>query len=695
MTISEPLPAEDSVPGQARDPLAGIDLRRLTALVDAIVPADDYPGASDAGALAYLRRAFADGQPAGRLAALLDRVDLSSGPGALDGMEDDEELRWFAALVCVGYYADAANGGNDGERSWELVRWRRGPDGWPADFLAGEDRAGLTDFAALADRYDVVVIGSGAGGGAAASVFAAAGRRTLVVEAGGWPDDAGLTGDHLRNPRAAYGFAPFSGPPATGSPRVVGPGGLTVTAADDRWSGNAAVYGGGTRVYGAQAWRFTSADFRMATRYGVPDGSSLADWPIGYDDLEPYYTRAEWEMGVAGDPAGDVTAMPRSRDYPMAPLPRTDSTRPLQDGARRLGLNTTAVPLLINSAPYGDRAACVRCAECAGFACPVGAKGGSHNTLLRAATATGRCSVVVETTASRLVTGASGRVTGVELVTRAGGRRRSRVIAAGQVVIAAGAIESARLLLNSPSEQEPRGLGNNTDQVGRHLQGHVYAGATAVFAGDVADLAGPGPSIATCDYRHGNPGITGGGMLANEFVPTPASVYTYLAQLGLIPWWGQGSKDGMRRLARRTLRVVGPVQEVTSARSRVTVDPGVRDRFGLPVPRLEGDVHPEDLRTAGFLRERAAEWLRASGAERVAPHPLPRPGSGPSAGQHQAGTCRMGDDPATSVVDPHGRVWGHANVFVADGSVHVTNGGVNPVLSIAANALRIAELAVQ
>lgn len=705
MTISKPAPADGAAP--ERDVLAAVDLGHLSALVDAIVPADDYPGASGAGSLRYLRRAFAGEQPAGRLASLLERIaararsrgiDIGADPvAALDALGDDDDLRWFAALVCVGYYADAPNGGNDGEKSWELVRWKRGPAGWPAEFLGDEDRAGLADFSGLAPRYDVVVIGSGAGGGAAASVFAGAGRRVLVVEAGGWPDDAQLVGDHLRNARASYGFAPFSGPSTDRNPRVVDIGGrgLTLTAADLRWGNNASTFGGGTRVYGAQAWRFTADDFRMATRYGVPDGSALADWPIGYEDLEPYYSRAEWVMGVAGDSGGDVTSMPRSRDYPMAPLPLPDSARPLQDGARRLGLHTTPVPLLVNSVPHGGRAACVRCAECAGFACPVGAKGGSHNTTLPAAIATGRCTVVVETKASRLVTGPSGRVVAVELVTGAGGRLRRRTIAAGQFVIAAGAVESARLLLNSPSDTEPRGLGNNHDQVGRHLQGHVYAGATALFAEDVVDLAGPGPSIATCDYRHGNPGIVGGGMLANEFVPTPASTYTSLAQLGLIPWWGQDSKDGMRTLARRMLRVIGPVQEVTSAGSRVRVDARVRDRFGIPVPRLEGTIHAEDVRTAGFLRARAAEWLKASGAERVVPHPLPALGAGPSAGQHQAGTCRMGEDPATSVCDPHGRVWGHDNLIVADGSIHVTNGGVNPVLSIAANALRVAELAAR
>lgn len=336
----------------------------------------------------------------------------------------------------------------------------------------------------------------------------------------------------------------------------------------------------------------------------------------------------------------------------------------------------------------------MRCAECVGFACPIGARAGSDNTTLRAAIKTGQCEVVVETRAARIVVDAKGHATGVELKTAAVGALATRIVSAEEIVVAAGAIESARLLLNSAHEGEPDGLGNNADQVGRHLQGHAYFGATGVFADDVVDLLGPGPAIASCDFRHGNDGIIGGGMLANEFVPTPASTYSYLASLGFIPWWGAAAKDGMRRYARRMHRIVGPVQEVTSANSRVTVASEVRDHLGIPVARLQGSLHPEDVRTLHFMRARAAEWLDASGAVKVVEHPTATVGTGPSAGQHQAGSCRMGHDPAASVVDPYGRVWGHSNVRVADGSVHVTNGGVNPVLTIAANALRIADLAV-
>ena len=441
------------------------------------------------------------------------------------------------------------------------------------------------------------------------------------------------------------------------------------------WANNAMTAGGGSRVYGAQAWRFVPRDFTMASSYGVPDGSSLADWPITYADLAPFYDRAERELGVSGSAA-------------MPPV-RTGSRHDLlMDAASRLGWGTVRVPLLINSQPYGGRAACQGCRMCVGFACPVDAKAGAQNTVLRRAFATGNAEIVLQTRAERLLVDDHGRVRSVALVGRTPtGQVWRGEVAAGEVVVAGGAVESARLLLNSAHDREPDGLGNDHDQVGRHLQGHVYGGAVGVFDDEAEDLIGPGPTLSTHDFRHGVEGLVGGGILVDEFIPLPANVYRMLTGAGLIPSWGLESKRGMRDLLRRSLRVMGPIQEVTSAESRVRVDPSVTDSLGVPVARLGGGVHPCDRAAQAMIADRAVEWLAAAGATRTVP--MVGIGDGPSAGQHQAGTCRMGDDPATSVVDPLCRVWGHDNVRVVDGSVHVTNGGVNPVLTIFANAYRV------
>ncbi|MBP2417585.1 GMC oxidoreductase [Microlunatus capsulatus] len=685
---------------------------RLRAAVDAVVPAGLTPAASAVGVADFLvSEAVGSYGWAARVGAVLDRLDVAAaergGTGGfagltgaaqqevLAGLLGEPDVGWFATTVGAAYYADPASGGNVAD-AWGPLGWTPDPPGgWPDVAVPPEDRRAVIGHADVRERYDAVVIGSGAGGGVAAAELTAAGRTVLVVERGGFPDRAHLAEDHLRNARTDIGLDHRTLVPSRGNPRTLEIGGRTETVSpwDPRWGSNANTVGGGTRVYGAQAWRFVPEDFTMASTYGVPEGSALADWPVSYDAMEPFYSRAEWEIGVSGSTAGDAALAHRSRDFPMPPMPLTAPARLLAEAGSRLGIQTLAVPLAVNSTPYDGRPACARCRQCVGFACPVEAKNGSHNTTLVRAAATGRLHLLLGTRAERLTFDRAGRVTGVVLVAEVEGRRWRTEVAAADVVVSAGAVESARFLLTSTSDREPHGAGNDADQVGRHLQGHLYAGALGLFDDPVNDYVGPGPSIATNDFRHHNTDATGrlvgGGMIANEFVPTPTSTFLHLTQSGLVPRHGTGLQQGMDRLMPRMQRVVGPVQEVTSAESRVRLDPRVTDGLGLPVARLSGRLHPEDHRTAAYLGERAADWLRAAGASTVVVGGRRGDELGPSSGQHQAGSCRMGTDPVHSVTDPEGRVWGHDNLRVVDGSLHVTNGGVNPVLTIFANAYRV------
>ncbi|GAB4128629.1 MAG: GMC family oxidoreductase [Roseiflexaceae bacterium] len=533
-------------------------------------------------------------------------------------------------------------------------------------------------------QYDAIIVGSGAGGGIAAGVLAEAGWRVLLIERGGSISFADEPRDHLRNHRLSQ-YGHNTGPSLDGNPRVfVGTNGQAVTVRphEPGYHNNAVAVGGGTPVYGAQAWRFLPDDFRMASRYGIPAGSSLADWPISYADLAPFYQQAEWEIGVAGESAASAAAWPRERPFPMPAVPTNTQGQILRRGAAALGWETLTPPLLINSIPYNGRPACSACQHCVGFACPVDAKNGSHNTLIRRALASGNCTLLTNTTVTKLETQA-GHVVGVEYVDAAGTLASAR---AEVVLLAAGAIETPRLLLNSASREHPHGIGNQYDQVGRHLQGHYYPGLTALMPEQVYDGQGPGVCTATVRFNHGNEGIIGGGMLADEFIMLPIIFWKRFLPPDL-PRWGAEAKRFMRENYRRALRVTGPVQDIPNPEARVTLDPHVRDRYGMPVARLSGTTHPETVRTAQFMFERAKEWLLAAGAVRVWGQP---PGLGLSAGQHQAGTCRMGDDPHTSVVDRWGRVHGHQNLFVCDASLHVTNGGFNPVLTVMALAFRTA-----
>ena len=540
---------------------------------------------------------------------------------------------------------------------WEAIGYRPFPLGPPAARPAPV-RPATIDLAEARDEYDVVVVGSGAGGGIAALVLAEAGASVLVVERGTWVDRDAPTMDHLTNHRLPIRGDGTSPP---GHPRVVVRGGeeVVVEPADFAYQNNLIGVGGGTRAFGAQAWRFHPDDFRMATTYGVPRGSALADWPIAYEDLAPYYRKVEWRLGVSGGADGD---------YPLPPFPLSPEDRLLVDAADRLGWSTTRVPLLINTESRHGRPACVRCGRCVGFPCPVDAKNGSDVTALPAAVELG----------AHLVAGA--QVTRIDddgNVTAVAGDRH-RLIRAGRVALGAGAIETARLLQVS-------GLGN--DWVGDCLQGHTYSGAFGRFDDVVLDGLGPGPSVATRRFSHGNDGVVGGGNLANEFVKLPGFFWL----LGLPP---DAPRTGDSTIAEvvhwysRTSQVWGPVHEVPTREARVRLSTGTVDAAGVPVARLEGAQHPEDMRTAELLAARAEEWLHEAGAQRTWRLQPTEPTL--SGGQHQAGTARMSESPAGGATDVHGRVWGTERVHVVDSSVHVTNGGANPVLTIMALAWRTA-----
>src|SRR5690606_37243704 len=203
---------------------------------------------------------------------------------------------------------------------------------------------------------------------------------------------------------------------------------------------NAATVGSGTRVYGAQAWRFMPQDFRMASLYGVPAGSSLADWPISYDDLAPYYERVEWEIGVCGDHQAMTHLPAYNKPYPMPPLPPTTKAQVQRRGLAALGWQFLPVPLLINSIPYDDRPACIRCQHCVGFACPVDAKNDTQVTMIARALSSGNCTLVTGAMVERLTTDAGGRVTGIAYFDANGNRTEAQ---AEVVVVSAGAVETA------------------------------------------------------------------------------------------------------------------------------------------------------------------------------------------------------------------------------------------------------------
>jgi choline dehydrogenase-like flavoprotein len=530
-------------------------------------------------------------------------------------------------------------------------------------------------------RVNAVVIGAGAAGGIVAKELACAGLSVVLLERGRWNTAADCRKDDLRNQRTTVLGNAF-GPEEEGNPRVwVDARGQANTALPNEgaYQNNAACVGGGTLSYGAQAWRYMPQDFRMRSTYGAPAGSSLEDWPISYDDLEPFYDKAEWEIGVSGDYSGTPFKGPRRRDLPMPPLPPGKEFGILEPAARRLGLHPFHIPMARNSIPYNGRGPCMRCRWCVGFACEVDAKNGSQNTVIPVALNTGNCELRTGCMVKEILADERGRARGVSYFDDRGQLQEQP---ADVVVVSGCAVESARLLLNSKSNLFPNGLGNRYDQVGRHFQGHHYTGAVGYFDFETYDDIGPGATIAISDYNHGTPGLCGGGMLANEFIRLPIHMVDRMPP-GTARW-GLAHKQAMRQWHKQSIVIMGPTQQIPTAAGRVTVDPAAKDKWGIPVARFEGNSHPHTFEIGDKQAQRAEAWLKEAGA--IHTSQMTHKTEIVSAGQHQAGTCRMGNDPHGSVVNRFCQVHDVDNLFVIDSSVHVTNGGFNPVLTIMAIA---------
>lgn len=526
-----------------------------------------------------------------------------------------------------------------------------------------------------------IVIGSGAGGGVVAKELAEAGMSVVLFERGKWYRPSDTRKDDLYNQRNQT-LGPAFGPDVKKNPRVfVHDDGREeiCTPARGPYSNNAACVGGGTYSYGAMAWRFMPQDFKMRSTYGTLAGSTLEDWPIRYEDLEPFYEKAEWEIGVSGDDSNNPYKGPRNKPLPMPPLAMRQESQILWPAAERMGLHPFFIPMLRNTVPYNNRRGCMRCRWCVGFACECEARSGTQNTVILQALRTGTCEIRAECIVSEIYVNDQGVATGVGYYDE---NDRFQEQTADLVIVSGGAIESARLLLNSKSSLFPEGLGNNHDWVGRNIQDHHYSGAYGLMDYDMYDDLGPGPEIAICDYNHENEGLIGGAMLCNEFLTLP-----YQAVNTLPPGtrrWGKEHKDFMRTNFRRTMAVKGPTQEMPTFDARVQVDPKVTDHWGIPVARLSGKGHIHSVEIAQEMAKKAEAWLREAGAIQTWRTYPTKPRF--SAFQHQAGTCRMGEDKESSVVNRYCQMHECDNVFVVDSSVHVTNGGFNPALTIMAIA---------
>ena len=492
----------------------------------------------------------------------------------------------------------------------------------------------------MAGGVDVVIIGSGVGGGCIAHVLAPTGARIVILERGRrMPRE-----DRNWDPEAVYADAAYK--------------------SDERWTdgsgrsfrpGQFYYVGGHTKVFGATMFRFRREDFCAMEHAG---GLSPA-WPIDYDTLEPYYARAERLFGVHGEAGADPTEPPRSGPYPHPPLRHNPAIAEVAERLRAQGLRPFPIPSSVQDHAGG---ACVRCNTCDGFPCRLGAKGDAETCLIDPVLQHGNVALRTEALVVRLLADASGRR--IEAAELADGTQ----VRGDLFVLAAGAVNSAAILLRSVHAKHPSGLANSSGMVGRHYMNH---NCTAVMA--IRPLrANREPfqkTLALNDFYLGD----GDGspplgnlqllgkimepMLRGEIRSVPRPVRAWLAAHS-VDWYAMS-------------------EDLPHAESRVRV-------------RGDGavvlDWRRSNLAAHKALVAKARRMLRAAGFPIVLTRAFSK--DTPS---HQCGTVRFGHDPADAPLDPFCKAFDHENLYVVDASFFPSSAAVNPALTVAAQALRAGE----
>ncbi|WP_158604424.1 GMC oxidoreductase [Nocardioides mangrovicus] len=538
--------------------------------------------------------------------------------------------------------------------------------------------------------YDVVVVGLGAAGTIATRRLAESGLRVLALEAGGSYASTDFLPDQLLNQRRG---ALTSGKTAAEMPTVrrdvanvaVRPpfGGLTMNAV------------GGTKIHSGNGhlrlppWQFRSRS-NLLERYGeqvLPPEISLADWPVTFDDVVPFYDELELVHGVSGEPGPERFVGPRTQPYPNPPLRRSGYNELMTAAASRLGWTPFATPAAIRSRPYGGRGACTYCGQCVFNGCYADAKG-----VLRIEDVLGsRGSVEVRTHArvTRVLTGSDGTATGVEIV--ADGSTTTETVRARAVMLAAYTYENVRLLHLSAGGDHPSGLGNSTDQLGRHFSTHAFGFAFGSFGGREMNTwtGSMSQAVSVEEFNadhvdHTDLGFVGGGsLLAMMEKLTMLMARQPPPSAGR---WGEGYKRWLAEDFRSMAHVHFWADEMPHRDGRLDLDPTHVDPTGTPVLRITKPLLENDARSFAYLAEQGHAWLREAGASETWSSPYHPFDISP----HAFGGARMGDDPATNVTDSWQRLHDAANVYVLGGATWPSSTGTNPTPTIEALAMRSA-----
>lgn len=533
------------------------------------------------------------------------------------------------------------------------------------------------------DEFDAIVVGSGAGGGVVAWLLAARGWKVALVEKGRNPypllgteelQGSLLGNDEVKSRRFYARHDP-----------VIEPRTFRTSAAEAATRSPiqrlGVCVGGGTVFYDADSPRVTQADMSLLSTYGSVEGADVADWPFSYSELAPYYQEVERLIGVQGQAGADRFAEPRGR-YPMPPGYLRKSSEVLAAGARTLGYNPHPMPMAINSTFYRGRPACVDCGFC-NDGCPVNAKSSTAVSVIHDALRTGNCTLFVETCVTGLVMEPSGeRARGVRLIDAEG---QTGELKAKHVIVAANAIETPRLLLESAMVAHPNGVGNSSGLLGRYLMFHTVFSVIGVFDEEMRSYRGRPISQAMADFTvpDGSADWVRGGYVELGGSIGPVEFGTEL------PWALHSSfmLSGKLRKNISTVSMMGEDMPVFT--NRVELDESVRDVYGRPVARITYAKHPHDQAMIERYMPKMRAIAEASGTTTTLDMDMAEQYTRPDT-KHLLGTARMGLDPKTSVATPWGRLHDVANVWLADGSLWPTSTAYNPTLTQQAVALRTA-----
>ena len=558
------------------------------------------------------------------------------------------------------------------------------------------------------EKTDVVIVGVGAAGGILAAELSKAGMKVIGLERGPRLTTEDFTPhDELRFFQRQDLRPDVKRQPVTWRSNANTRANPLPTLA----YGNQA--GGGTVHYGAVSWRFHEDDFRARSqtieRYGasaIPQDSSLADWPLSYADLEPFYDRAEYELGVSGKAGnvqgkkidgGNVFEAPRRRDYPLPPLRDDQSGIIFHSAAKKVGYHPFPTPHAILSQDYLGRPGCTYCGFCQAFGCHVGAKSSILVTKLPEADATGNFKLITGAMCYRVNSDNSGRVTGVSYYGLGGS---DNTIEAELVILSPFIYDNTRLLLLSKTDKFPNGLANSSGEVGKHLTAHMMPNVLVAFDDRYVNVfMGPSAQKHTIDdfnadnFDHGGAGFVRGSQISIGTISVqggPIGTTTFNPPPG-IPRWGAAYRDYLAKYYARQAAMVAQTENLPYADQTIDLDPNARDQWGLPAPRLTYDWRrPNELARVEFMMAKMEELGRAMGATHVWRAPL-----GPGApGAHHEGGTRMGSDPKTSVVNRYGQSWDVPNLFIIGSSTYPSMSGFNPTLTIQALAYMSADAIV-